>query len=188
MHSNLIFRDSLFRQVEKIPTEWLYDYAPNNISWKSKYYTKDILTTKELSAYSDEIKDFIKGLELKYPTFPSDELNKVVLELSEDNIKYHEIIGRVIKAVEINSELMYLDNDLYELSEMLIEKDEMSSGSADIALSKLWEFHESLEAGLEMISEDGERKVHKDIYDIIVNFINILDNAVNNGWNAEWSI
>ncbi|NBR60190.1 MAG: hypothetical protein EBT86_00800 [Actinobacteria bacterium] len=186
-HSIVFYTDN--REVMKIvETKWLRNDAPREIGLHSPYFLKETLDTREIANYAVILRQYIADLELQYPEFPIEKLRKAELSDSKTQSNFNKLIENIYLKACNHCGLSELYEELNDLFDILVEEDRIHPGFADDVIINFWEFQEVLEAGLFMKSSEIEEKVmFKDIYDILINFINILEHAVNKGWTAKWS-
>ena len=187
MGHDLVFSNAEGEQVDCISTKWLRDYAPRHISFDSEYFLKETLTTNDLLKYMEFLADFIEDMELDYPVFPADELLSLKFDSSESAERFQQTLARVISMLEKKADYSQIEKDLEILSEIIQEEEEKHPSWADETTIKFWEFSESLENGLFMMSKKHDVWIEVELYESIQKFIGDLEKAVRNGWTAEWS-
>lgn len=181
--------------VEALNTKWLRDYAPQEISWNSPYFTLKKLETHEIAQYAAFLRQYTADLVLEYPEFPIEQLRTVELTDVFSQEKFNRLIEVINEKALNHCVLSELYDELNDLFDILTKEDSENQGFADEVMIKFWEFQEALEAGLYMVPKreigkeecEGVNKIiFKDIYDIIINFIDVLENAARRGWIAKW--
>lgn len=173
-----------------IPIQIFLNNVPSDFA---VYLKKNELSTDDIHSYSVSLKNYIEGLSHLYPIFPEDLLSKIIFDDASIQQKYNGVVQKISEAAKKSADISEVCDDLRILLEILIDENENEnenqehSATIDEAMVAIWEYEEALEAGLYMVSSDETRRIYRDIYDVIVNFINILDNAVAHEWTAKWS-
>ena len=180
MGHDMVFYDAEGNQIEIFSTKWLRDFGPREIYWDTEYFGKSRLSSEDLRAYAVLLENFIEDMELDYPQFPIESFRDIQADDPENPEKYEPLIARFSAAMARHADLQELTEDINLMHEILMMTncDHIRYGFSDELLLKLWQFRDTLEAGLTMKSPDGLKQVYQDIYEIIENFINFLKTAL----------